>query len=44
MSSGVELAADVISECEGPIDTLIVAGGRGKLVAAACTSSARATS
>ena len=34
MTSGVEVAADLISECEGPIDTLVVAGGRGKLVAA----------
>jgi transcriptional regulator GlxA family with amidase domain len=34
MSSGVGMAADVIGECEGPIDTLLVAGGRGKLVAA----------
>jgi len=34
MSSGVQVAADVISECEGPIDTLVVAGGRGKLDAA----------
>ena len=34
MTSGVEVAADLIGEREGPIDTLVVAGGRGKLVAA----------
>jgi transcriptional regulator GlxA family with amidase domain len=33
-SSGVGIATDVIGECEGPIDTLVVAGGRGKLDAA----------
>ncbi len=41
MSSGVEVAADPISECEGPIDTLVVAGGPGKLVSATVRATPR---
>jgi transcriptional regulator GlxA family with amidase domain len=33
-TSGVELATTPIGECTGPIDTLVVAGGAGKIVAA----------